>query len=131
MSLLIKSIDRDKVFYLRMSVSSWCRAVIHPILCELAVWRYSTTSLTSVLPCVNLFNPLLDYNFFLDFSKLKEFADNNFKFDESGRKLPKQVKKHSRKRRNCSLRAISPFPTVFSRDSFPRGVKRCHCVGMG
>ena len=35
------------------------------------------------------------------------------------------------KRRNCSLRAVSPFPTVFSKGLFPRGVKRCHCVGMG
>ena len=30
--------------------------------------------------------------------KLKEFADNNFKFDENGRK-------HGEKRRNCSLQA--------------------------
>ena len=29
------------------------------------------------------------------------------------------------------LRAISPFPTVFSKGLFPRGVKRCHCLGMG
>ena len=28
----------------------------------------------------------------LDSSKLKEFADDNFKFDENGRKLYKQVK---------------------------------------
>ena len=27
------------------------------------------------------------------------------------------------------LRASSPFPTVFSEDLFPRGVKRRHCVG--
>ena len=40
-------------------------------------------------------------------------------------------RKHCEKRRNCSLRAISPFPTVFSKGLFPRGVKRCHCVGMG
>ena len=40
-------------------------------------------------------------------------------------------RKHCGKRRNCSLRAISPFPTVFSKGLFPRGVKRCHCVGMG
>ena len=39
--------------------------------------------------------------------------------------------KHCGKRRNCSWRAISPFPTVFSRGLFPRGVKRCHCVEMG
>ena len=35
--------------------------------------------------------------------------------------------KHCGKRRNCSLRAISPFPTVFSKGLFPRGIKRCHC----
>ena len=40
-------------------------------------------------------------------------------------------RKHCGKRRNCSLRAISPFPTVFSKGLFPRGVKRCLCVGMG
>ena len=39
-------------------------------------------------------------------------------------------RKHCGKRRNCSLRAISPFPTVFSKSLFPRGVKRRHCVGM-
>ena len=40
-------------------------------------------------------------------------------------------RKHCGKRRNCSLRAISPFPTVFSRGMCPRGIQRCHCVGMG
>ena len=39
--------------------------------------------------------------------------------------------KHCGKRRNCSLRAISPSPTVFSKGLFPRGIKRCQCVGMG
>ena len=38
--------------------------------------------------------------------------------------------KHSGKRRNCLLQANSPFPTVFSKGLFPRGIKRCHCVGM-
>ena len=32
---------------------------------------------------------------------------------------------------NCLLRAVSPFPTVFSKGLFSRGIKRCHCVGMG
>ena len=67
----------------------------------------------------------------LDSSKLKEFADDNFKFDENGRKLSKQVENTVEKRRNCSLRAISPFPIVFSEGFFPGGVKRRHCVGMG
>ena len=39
-------------------------------------------------------------------------------------------RKHCGKRRNCSLRAISTFPTVFSKGLFPRGAKRCHCVGI-
>ena len=39
-------------------------------------------------------------------------------------------RKHCGNRRNSSLRAISHFP-VFSKGLFPRGVKRCHCVGMG
>ena len=65
----------------------------------------------------------------LDSSKLKEFADHNFKFDKKGRKLSKQAE-NTGKRRNCSLRAISRFPTVFSKGLFPRGSQRCHCEGM-
>ena len=36
----------------------------------------------------SIFNPLQD-NKFLDSSKLKEFADDNFKFEENGSKLSK------------------------------------------
>ena len=39
-------------------------------------------------------------------------------------------RKHCVECRNCSLRAISPFPTVFSKGLFPTGVKMCYCVGM-
>ena len=73
----------------------------------------------------------------LDFSKLKEFADDNFKFDENSKKLSKWGENTvgqgeiNRYEQNCLLRAISPFPTVFSKGWFLRGVKRCHCVGMG
>ena len=49
----------------------------------------------------------------LDCSKLKESADNNLKSDKACAKLCKKVK-NSRIRRNCSVQAISPFPTVFS-----------------
>ena len=54
----------------------------------------------------------------LDSSKLKEFADDNFRFDKNGRKLSK--------------RAISPFPTVFSKGASKgvnvwEWVKRNHC----
>ena len=51
----------------------------------------------------------------LDSSKLKEFADDNFKFDETGRNSIQIGIKHCGKRRNCSLRAISPFPSVYKR----------------
>ena len=66
----------------------------------------------------------------VDYSKLKEFPDDNFKF-ESNDKVLRTSKKHCGKRRNCSLRAIPPFPTVFSKGLFPRGVNWCYCVGMG
>ena len=46
-------------------------------------------------------------------------------------KIIQTGRKHCGKRRNGSLRAISPFPTVFSKGLFPKGVKRCHCGGMG
>ena len=46
----------------------------------------------------------------LDSCKLKEFADNNFKVGENGRKFSKRVEYT-----NVLLRAISPFPTVFSK----------------
>ena len=57
--------------------------------------------------------------------KLKEFADDHFKFDENGSKLSKRVEN------TVGKGEIAPFPTVFSKGLFPRGVKRCHCVGMG
>ena len=40
----------------------------------------------------------------------------------------KKVRKHCGKRRNCSLRAISPFPTMFSKDLFCRHVKTRACL---
>ena len=40
-------------------------------------------------------------------------------------------RKHCGKRRNCSLRAISPFPIVFSNDLYSRQVKTRVCLGKG
>ena len=47
----------------------------------------------------------------LDSSKPKEFADYNIKFDEDGGKFYKT----GQKGKNCSLRAIPPFPPTFSK----------------
>ena len=52
---------------------------------------------------------------------MKEFADDNFKFDENGKQPT--GRKHCGKRRNCWLRAISPFPTVLYKDLHRRHVK--------
>ena len=57
----------------------------------------------------------------LDSSKLEEFADNNFKFDENGRKISKRVENTVEKRRNCS----------FSKDLYSRHVKTRACLGKG
>ena len=46
-------------------------------------------------------------------------------------KVFQMVRKHCGKRRNCSLRAISPFPTVFSKDLYCRHVKTRAFFGKG
>ena len=67
----------------------------------------------------------------LDPSKLTEFADDNFKFDENGRKFIQMGRKHCGKRRNCLLRAISSFLTVFSKALYCRCIKTRACLGKG
>ena len=54
-------------------------------------------------------------------------VDDNFRFEENGQK----GRKHYGKRRNCSLQAISPFLTVFSKDLNCRHVKARDCQGRG
>ena len=71
--------------------------------------------------CTHIFNPALPTDKILNWSKLKEFADNNFSFDKIGRKFSNRVE-NTGKRRNCWLRAISPFPTEF----FKRLVLQTH-----
>ena len=66
----------------------------------------------------------------LDSSKLEELADNNFKFTENDREFSIRVE-NTGKRRNCLLRAISPFPTVFSKDLYCRLFKTRACLGKG
>ena len=44
---------------------------------------------------------------------------------------PKEKKDTVGKTRNCSLRAISLLPTVFSNDLFYRQVKTRACMGKG
>ena len=68
----------------------------------------------------------------LDYSKLKEFADDNSKFHENVRKLSKQVENTVGKGEIACYEQFLLFPQCFQKACFPpRGVKRCHCVEMG
>ena len=75
------------------------------------------------------FNPLPD-NKILDCSKLKQFEVDIFKFDENRRKFSKREENTVGKGEIARYEQFLVFP-VFSKGLFPRGVKRCHCVGMG
>ena len=65
----------------------------------------------------------------LDSSKLKEFADDNFKFDDNVEKFSKTIENYG-KRRYFSLWTISNFAIVFSKDLYCRHVKTRACLGM-
>ena len=67
----------------------------------------------------------------LDSSKLKEFADDNFKFDENGRKLSKRLENTEGKGEIARYEQFLLFPQCFQKGLFPSGGKKRHCVGMG
>ena len=77
--------------------------------------------------CLSL-NPLRQI---LDSSKLKEFADNNFKFEENGRKLSKLVENTVGKGEIACYEQFLLFPQCFQRACFPgasKGVIVWECV---
>ena len=78
---------------------------------------------------LSVFNPLQDDNFRL--FQTERVCRRQFQIRRKWQKAIQMGRKHWGKWRNCSLPAISPFPTVFSKGLFPRGVNRCHCVAMG
>ena len=59
------------------------------------------------------------------------FYRQQFQIWRKWKKVIQTGRKHCGRSRNCLLRGISLFPTVFSKGLFPSGIKRCHCVGMG
>ena len=75
-------------------------------------------------------NPLPDDKI-LNRSKLKESAGNNFKFHENSRKFSKQVENTVGKGEIAHYEQFLLFSQCFQKGLFPRGIKRCHCVGMG
>ena len=62
---------------------------------------------------------------------MKEFTDDNFRFDEYGGKFSKRVENTVGKGEIARYEQFLLFPLCFQKACFPEGVKRCHCVGMG
>ena len=67
----------------------------------------------------------------LDSSKLKEFTDDNFKFDENGRKLSKRVKNTVGKGEIACYEQFILFPQCFQKNLYCRHVKTRACLGKG
>ena len=63
----------------------------------------------------------------LDSSKLKEFADDNFKFDEKGRKLSKRVENTVGKGEIARNEQFLLFPQCFQNACFPGRQKESLC----
>ena len=59
----------------------------------------------------------------LDSSKLKEFADDNFKFEENGRKLSKRVENTVGKGEIARYEQFLLFPQCFQKACFPGASK--------
>ena len=71
--------------------------------------------------CLQIFHYLTHYqttNF-----RLKEFADDNFKFDENGRKLSKQVENTVGKGEIARYEQFLLSPQRFQKDCFPGASK--------
>ena len=63
--------------------------------------------------------------------RTQKICRRQFQIENDGRKIPETGRKHWGKRRSCSLRATSPFPTVFSKDLHLRHVKTRACLVEG
>ena len=88
-------------------------------------WLFSCIEVVDICRCFYFFQPFANRQI-LHFFKLKEFADDNFKF---GEKYSTRIE--SIGRRNCWIREFSSFPTVFSKDLYCRHVKTRACLGKG
>ena len=77
------------------SICSVLRGLLQNVILDLQKQNSENLILMSTISCHNisalLFQPLTLSQMILDCSKLEEFPDDNFKSDERGRKLVKQV----------------------------------------
>ena len=121
-------VSNIKIFGLQM-LSLWSSQ-------EFGIWK----NVKSRIVCWQMNSISYDRIRILDPSKpkaLTHYQTTNFRLFQTQRVCRRQFqiwrkwqkviqmgRKHCEKRRNCSSRAISPFPTVFSKGLFPRGVKK-------
>ena len=67
----------------------------------------------------------------LDSSKLKEFADNNFKFNENDRKFSKWVEKTAGKGEIARYKQFLLFPQCFQKTCTANSLKTRAYFGKG
>ena len=67
----------------------------------------------------------------LDSSKLKEYADDNFNFDENGTKFFKRVENTVRKGEIACFEQFLLFSPSFQQDLYCRHEKTRACLGKG
>ena len=67
----------------------------------------------------------------LDSSKLKEFADDNFKFDENARKLSKRLENTVGQGDIARYEHFLLFPQCFQRALFSNGLQKSSLCGKG
>ena len=67
----------------------------------------------------------------LDPSKLKAFADDNFQFDENGRKFSERLENTVGRGEIARYEQFLLFPQCFQKTFFCRHVKSSTCLGQG
>ena len=101
-----------------------------------AFWSLSTMTAkeTKILKAVMLkaspwpFSPFITQQI-LDSYQTERVCLWQFQIWWNWQKVHQTGRKHCRKRRNCSLQAISPFPAVFSKDLYWKRVNTWACLG--
>ena len=89
------------------------------------LWKKEKLLVTSNFSCSAMFSSLLTHYQMTNFTlfQTERVCRRQFQIWRNGQKVIQTGRN--------SLWSISPFPAVFSKVLFPRGVKRCHGVGMG
>ena len=67
----------------------------------------------------------------LGLCQTESFCRRQFQIRQKWKRVLQTGRKHCWESKNCSLRAISPLPTVFSRGLYCGHVKTRACLGKG